>query len=78
MKDTLEILNEFSANVCEALNGAGVRGGEEDEDLLCALMLVVGRPESGQPPIGASLNFDHETQLWESTAQATEAEVADF
>ena len=74
-KDSLQLLNEFGTTVCGALNAAKVQTKEDDETI-CAVMLVVGDPTSDQMPIGASLNFDHETKLWTITPQATMSERA--
>ena len=76
-RDTLQILNEFGNRVCKALNDAAV-GSEENEDVICAIMLIVGQPETSESPIGSSLNFDPKKNLWEVTPQVTEGEACEL
>lgn len=71
-KDTLQILHEFSSDVADALNKAGVKGGQPDS--IKAVMLVVAQDED-TAPLGASLNF--EDGEWTVFPQANLSEPCD-
>ena len=67
MRDILEIHLEFQLAVTAAVNAAGVKPPPEvvaeGTEAVCALMVVTGIKEQGDP-VGCSINWDREAQLW--------------
>lgn len=71
MSDTLITLHNFSQAVTEALNINKIK--PPSEDTVSAIMIVVGKEYSDEPPIGCSVNYDRETTLWIITGEAETA-----
>ena len=66
--DTLERLYRLASSVAKALNDNNVQ--PVDEPYLGAVLLVVGKDDDSEEPIGASLNYDDATGQWEVMPQA--------
>lgn len=73
--DILKAYHEFSTEVAEALNAAGVRPVKDGEEECCAVMCIIfpaEGPGEGREPVGGSLNWKEDKQKWEADIQLQE------
>lgn len=68
--DILEQYHLFSRAAAKALNDAKLRPVKDGKDVCCAVLVVVHPtdPEKGAP-LGGSLNWVEDKEIWEPMAQ---------